>query len=41
MRRLLGFAFLLWLILVNFFYYAQFKALFLSRFGAFIHRWVS
>lgn len=31
--------FLLWAIVVNLLYYAQFKAFFISRLGPFIHRW--
>lgn len=31
--------FLLWLFVVNLLYYFQFRGLFLSRFGSWIHRW--
>lgn len=31
--------FVIWIILVNFLYYAQFKALVLSRWGHFLHTW--
>jgi hypothetical protein len=31
--------FIIWLLLVNFFYYLQFRDLLLARFGAWIHRW--
>jgi hypothetical protein len=37
-RNLLQFAFVLWLLVVNFFYYLQFKALLISRFAALKHR---
>jgi hypothetical protein len=30
---------LIWALVVNLLYYAQFKALFISRLGHFIHRW--
>jgi hypothetical protein len=32
-------AFALWLLLINGFYYLQFRGLFLARFGSWIHRW--
>jgi hypothetical protein len=37
-RLFLQIAFVVWLILMNCFYYLQFKALFLSRFAALKHR---
>jgi len=32
-------AFVLWLSFINVFYYVQFRALFVARFGSWIHRW--
>ena len=32
-------AFVVWLLLINTFYYLQFRGLFLARFGSWIHRW--
>jgi hypothetical protein len=37
--RIWQIVFIAWLLLVNFFYYLQFRGLLLARFGAWIHRW--
>jgi len=37
--RVAAVAFVLWLLLINTFYYLQFRGLFLARFGSWIHRW--
>jgi hypothetical protein len=37
--RIWQIVFIAWLMLVNFFYYLQFRDLLLARFGAWIHRW--